>query len=113
MLEIIIDDLKKQFDARVVDELLAAYQEAKKNLYLGGLRLSAVEGGRFCEAAFRMLQQKTTGSYTPVGTQIDSGAIIAALAKIPQAREADSSAFISPARCGVSTTFEASATRLT
>src|SRR4051812_15632230 len=55
------------YDAAVVNELLAAYEEAKNNFYLGGLRLSAVEGGRFAEAAFRMLQQETTGKFTPLG----------------------------------------------
>lgn len=59
--------LAAAYDAAVVDELLAAYEEAKKNYHLGGLRLSAVEGGRFTEAAFRMLQQETTGTFTPLG----------------------------------------------
>ena len=37
--------LKKSFDPKIVDELLAAFEEAKRNYYLGGLRLNAVEGG--------------------------------------------------------------------
>ena len=44
-------------DATLVDELLLSYEEAKRNFHLGGHRLNAVEGGRFCEAAFRILQQ--------------------------------------------------------
>jgi hypothetical protein len=40
-------DLAKTHDKKLVDELLEAYVEAKRNFYLGGLRLSAVEGGRF------------------------------------------------------------------
>jgi hypothetical protein len=48
--------------AALVDELIAAYEEAKRNYYLGGLRLSAIEGGRFAEAAFRMLHQEATSS---------------------------------------------------
>lgn len=77
--------LKANFDSRLVDELLEAFQEAKRNFYLGGHRLNAVEGGRFCEAAFRMLEQKTKGNFTPLGRQIDSRRIIAAAeqAKIP------------------------------
>jgi hypothetical protein len=47
--------LKAKFDGTLVDELLAAHRDAKTNFYLGGLRLSAVEGGRFCEAAYRLL----------------------------------------------------------
>jgi hypothetical protein len=77
-------------DAGLVDELLAAYQEAKRNFYLGGLRLSAVEGGRFCEAAFRLLQQRTTGAYDKLGKQLDTDLLVKQLANIPAAKEPDS-----------------------
>lgn len=75
----IITSLKSHFDAALVDELLAAYQEAKHNFYLGGLRLGTVEGGRFCEAALRMLQQTTTNAFTPLGKQLDANKIIVQL----------------------------------
>lgn len=87
---IIEQGFKKVFDPTIVDELLAAYQEAKSNFYLGGLRLSAVEGGRFCEAAFRMLEQATTGRFTPLGTQIDTKKLIAALEQVSKANARDS-----------------------
>jgi hypothetical protein len=61
----IAKSLKAHFDATLVDELLASYQEAKHSFYLGGLRLGTVEGGRFCEAALRMLQQAATNKFTP------------------------------------------------
>jgi hypothetical protein len=64
--------LAAKLDAKLVDELLEAHEEAKRNFYLGGDRLSAVEGGRFCEAAFRLLEQITTGKYTPLGKQLDT-----------------------------------------
>jgi len=76
--------LKKSFDGRLVDELLMAYDEAKRNFYLGGLRLSAVEGGRFCEAAFRMLEQATTAGFTPLNVPINSEGIIKALQQSPK-----------------------------
>lgn len=79
--------LKKSFDGKLVDELLAAYNDAKRNFYLGGLRLSAVEGGRFCEAAFRMLEQAVGGSFTPIGTQLRTEKIIATLAQSTQASD--------------------------
>ncbi|MDP2621157.1 MAG: hypothetical protein Q8P46_13470 [Hyphomicrobiales bacterium] len=82
MLTAIEQNLKKVFDQKLVDELLAGYDEAKRNFYLGGLRLSEVEGGRFCEAAFRMLQQATTGSFDPLNASIKSEAIISALAQL-------------------------------
>jgi hypothetical protein len=90
MLHHIEAGLKKHFDAKLVDELLAAHQEAKHNSYLGGLRLSAVEGGRFCEAAFRMLQQATTGTFTPLGKTLDATRIITNLANVPSAKAPDS-----------------------
>jgi hypothetical protein len=77
--------LCSRLDARLVDELLAAYSEVKQKYYLGGLRLSEVEGGRFCEAAFRVLEQITGGSFTPLGHSIDSERIIRKLANVATA----------------------------
>lgn len=81
MFDLITTDLKSAFEPRLVDELLAAYRDAKWNFHLGGLRLSAVEGGRFCEAAFRMIEQATTSSFTPLGNHIDSERVIATALK--------------------------------
>jgi hypothetical protein len=89
MLQLIEAGLKKHFDAKLVDELLAAYQEAKHNFY-GGLRLSAVEGGRFCEAAFRLLQEATTGGFTPLGKSLNTTKIISDLAAVPSGKAPDS-----------------------
>ncbi len=77
-------------DGGLVNELLGAYQDAKRNFYLGGLRLSAVEGGRFCEAAFRLLQQRTTGAFDPLGRSLDTERLIRQLARIPAAKQPDS-----------------------
>src|SRR3954451_20333463 len=60
------------FPEQLVEELLSAYADAKQNFYLGGLRLSAVEGGRFCEAAFRMLQQQCFQAFDPLGRPLDT-----------------------------------------
>ena len=76
--------LSKAFERKLVDELLEAYAEAKRNYYLGGLRLSEVEGGRFCEAAFRMLQQTATGKFLPLGRQLKTDDLIDDLAQLPQ-----------------------------
>lgn len=64
------------FDEKLVDELLEAYNESKRNFYLGGHRLSEVEGGRFCEAAFRMLQQAAFGAFDKLGKQIKTQSLI-------------------------------------
>lgn len=90
MLATIRTGLVASLDALLVDELLAAYQEAKRNFYLGGLRLSAVEGGRFCEAAFRLLQLRTTGAFDRLGKQLDTERLIGRLANIAVTVEPDS-----------------------
>src|ERR1051325_6501420 len=90
MLQQIESGQKARFDAKLVDELLAAYQDAKQNFYLGGLRLSEVESGRFCEAAFRILQQATTNTFTPLGTTIKSDPLIKTLSDIPRGAQPDS-----------------------
>lgn len=90
MLNQIRAGLVASHDAKLVDELLTAYQEAKRNYYLGGLRLSAVEGGRFCEAAFRLLEERTTGTFTPLNKQVDSEKVINRLSSIPPGQQLDS-----------------------
>lgn len=90
MLSAIRKALVAHFDAGLVDELLQAYQEAKKNYFLGGLRLSAVEGGRFCEAAMRILEQASTARFTPLGKLIDSDRLFEKLKNLPRGDQPDS-----------------------
>lgn len=75
--------LAASLDPKIVNELLEAYAEAKKNYYLGGQRLAEVEGGRFCEAAFRLLQQQAGLAVTPLGKKINSDRVIQDLANLP------------------------------
>jgi hypothetical protein len=82
--------LKNSLPAKLVDELLAAYEEAKQNFYFGGLRLSAVEGGRFCEAAFRLLEYVTTSRSTPLNRPLDTDKLIQMLSQLPSAAHPDS-----------------------
>src|SRR5438309_9500414 len=76
--------------ARLVQELLDAHAEAKRNYYLGGLRLSAVEGGRFCEAVFRILEYATTATFTLLGTSLATDSLIDRLRKLPSASARES-----------------------
>lgn len=89
-----LDDVRRslaqKYDPKLVDELLAAYVEAKTSYYLGGLRLSEVEGGRFCEAAFRLLQQETNQEVDRLGKQLDTQKIIADLETLPATSHPDS-----------------------
>jgi len=72
MIDVVRKGLGGFYDAKLIDELIAAYVETKKNFYLGNLRPSEVEGCRFCEAAFRMLEQSISGKYTPLSKQLDT-----------------------------------------
>lgn len=67
-----IGDLLKNGDIpdELVDELLEAYQEAKDRFASGDHRPQRIEGGRFGEATFRILQHETSGTYTPIGTPL-------------------------------------------
>lgn len=65
------DDLRAQIaassDAATADELIDAYEELKRRYLDGDYRPGQLEGGRFAEAAFRVLQHMATGQHTPVG----------------------------------------------
>lgn len=54
------------------DEVLDAFAEAKRRFYRDDLRPSAIEGGRFSEAVFRLLQWMTTQTYVPLGKTLPS-----------------------------------------
>ena len=45
MIEVVRKGLAQFYDSKLVDELLAAYTDTKRNFYLGNLRPSEVEGG--------------------------------------------------------------------
>jgi hypothetical protein len=85
MMSVIRNSLAAHFNAKLVDELLEAFDEAKRNYYEGGHRLSAVEGGRFCEASFRILEEATTGNFTPIGTVLDTERLERRLSALPAA----------------------------
>jgi hypothetical protein len=70
MLELVKQQLEKTFSKELIEKLLESYQLAYENYYLGKHRPSCLEGGRFSEIALRMLQEATTGTYTPLGKPI-------------------------------------------
>jgi hypothetical protein len=90
MRDVIRASLASVYDEGLVDELLNAHEELKTEFYEGGLRLSEVEGGRFAEAAFRLVQQETTGRFDPLGRSLDTEKTIRDLAKLPQGSHPDS-----------------------
>jgi len=56
----------------LVDELVEAFAEAKRRFYRDDLRPSEIEGARFSEAVFRVLQWASTQKYTPLGKTLPS-----------------------------------------
>jgi hypothetical protein len=58
--------------ADIVDAVLDAYLEAKRRYHLGDLRPQEVEGGRFSEAVFRLLEHMCGGPVTPLGRTLAS-----------------------------------------
>lgn len=62
--------LEHSFSKELVDALFASYQILRERYYFGDFRPTALEGGRFAEAVLRILQEKTTGSYTPLDQSI-------------------------------------------
>lgn len=72
MIEHIRRSFETKFDEKLVAQLLETYIEVKRQYYLNHLRPNEVEGGRFAEAVFRILESVTKGrnSYTPIGIQI-------------------------------------------
>jgi len=86
----ITTSLAARFPMRLVQELIDCYSEQKKNLYLGRMRPNEVEGGRFAEAAFRMLQHAAGLTITPIGVQLDTENIIRTLAGLPASGYPDS-----------------------
>lgn len=86
MLDTVKNELNRSYPQELVDALFDSYKDLVENFNLSKLRPSEVEGGRFCEAAIRMLQYKTTGAYTPIGTRIANLDVeISTLANLPKA----------------------------
>lgn len=86
MLDIVKNQLNQFYPQELVDALLDSYKDLVENFNRDKLRPSEVEGGRFCEAIIRMLQYKTTGTYTPIGTPIGNlDTEISTLANLPKA----------------------------
>jgi hypothetical protein len=82
--------LTARFPSNLVDELLECFVEQKQNFYLGRMRPNEVEGGRFAEAAFRMLQHAGGFAVTPLGSTLDTPRTIRNLENLPSTSAPDS-----------------------
>lgn len=74
-----------RFPSNIVDELIDCYSEQKRNFFLGNHRPNEIEGGRFSEAAFRLLEHFTGLPITPLGTQVNTDTLIRTLQQLPSA----------------------------
>ena len=82
--------LAAQAPVQLVKALLDAYAELKDNFNFEKFRPSELEGGRFAEAAIRIVHL-ATGSYDPLGKPLPPfDKILAALEKVPSAKAHDS-----------------------
>jgi hypothetical protein len=71
MIEKVSTDLKSKLPSELVDALLATYDDLKQNFYIGKHEPSELNGGKFCEACYRILQYETNGGiYTPIAVWI-------------------------------------------
>jgi len=55
----------------LVDALQLEFQKLHKQYFLGKWEPGQLDGGRFAEIIFRILEFKQGGNFTPIGTQID------------------------------------------
>lgn len=86
MLATVKNQLNRSYPPELVNALFESYTDLVENFNRGKLRPSEVEGGRFCEAIIRMLQYKTSGTYTSIGTPIGNlDTEISRLANLPKA----------------------------
>ena len=69
----------------IIDEIPAAYEEAKRRYHLGDHRPQEVEGGRFAEAVFRALQHVAGQPVTPIGKTLPPSTRCSRRSKTPQA----------------------------
>jgi hypothetical protein len=82
--------LLTRFPLKLVNELLECFAEQRRNFLLGNLRPNEVEGGRFAEAAFRLLEESAGFPPTPLGKQLDTDSLIKRLASLPAGKVHDS-----------------------
>jgi hypothetical protein len=75
----------------LVKALLDAYAEIKEHFFFGRFRPAELEGGRFSEAAIRVVQQMATGSHSPLNRPLSKFEdILKSLAALPPASAHDS-----------------------
>lgn len=65
----------------LVAALQTEFQKLHEQHFLGKWEPAELDGGRFAEAILRIVQHKDTGTYTPIGTQLNRKAIVSGAAR--------------------------------
>lgn len=60
----------------VVTKMLDDYQDIKQQYFLRRFRPSELNGARFAECVLRIVQHSDTGTYTPLGTSLNTESIV-------------------------------------
>lgn len=67
MLDKVSTDLKTKLPSDIVDYLIASYSEIKENYFLDRHEPAELNGGKFVEACYRIIEFETNGTHTSVG----------------------------------------------
>ncbi|MBI1193670.1 MAG: hypothetical protein GC205_10930 [Bacteroidetes bacterium] len=70
MIDKVTKDLKSALPIALVDFLMTAYLEIKENYLLERHEPSELNGGKFVEACYRILEHETKGSFTAIGAHM-------------------------------------------
>ncbi|MEQ9307913.1 MAG: hypothetical protein RLN90_00555 [Balneolaceae bacterium] len=70
MIDKITNDLSTSLPKELVEYLMSAYFEIKENYLLERHEPSELNGGKFVEACYRIIEQEMKGNYTPVGAHM-------------------------------------------
>jgi hypothetical protein len=67
MLDQVTKDLKTKLPSILVDALVDSYKEIKENYFLQRHEPAELNGGKYVEACYRIIEQETKGTFTPIG----------------------------------------------
>lgn len=65
----------------LVIALQTEFQKLHRQYFLGKWEPAQLDGGRFAEVVLRVVQHKDTGTYTPIGSQLNRKSIVGSVAK--------------------------------
>lgn len=66
----------KNLPEEIIKKLVNEFQKLHKQYFLNNWDSSQLNGGRFGEAVLRIIEFKSTGSFTPIGTQLPRRQIV-------------------------------------